>query len=130
MKNIAGLLEERQAIPMVKDQMPLLLEVQDDAWWQGVTLPTLEQVCKKRRLLVKLVEKKERKPLYTDFEDEMGEVATIELPGFTTADSFERFRAKARHFLKTYEDHLAVHKLANHHQSSDRARLHGCGTTL
>ncbi|HRH99068.1 MAG TPA: hypothetical protein PLB55_24215, partial [Prosthecobacter sp.] len=47
MKNIAGLLEERQAIPMVKDQMPLLLEVQDDAWWQGVTLPTLEQVCKK-----------------------------------------------------------------------------------
>jgi type I restriction enzyme R subunit len=111
LKNIAGLLEERQAIPMVKDQMPLILEVQEDAWWQDVTLPMLEQVRKKLRLLVKLIEKKQRKPLYTDFEDFMGEMSTIELPGFTSADSFERFRSKARHFLKTHEDHLAIHKL-------------------
>ena len=111
LKNIAGLLAERQAIPMVKDQMPLILEVQEDEWWQNVTLPMLEQVRKKLRLLVKLIEKKQRKPLYTDFEDEMGELSTIELPGFTSADSFERFRSKARHFLKAHEDHLAVHKL-------------------
>ena len=111
LKNIAGLLEERQAIPMVKDQMPLILEVQEDEWWENVTLPMLEQVRKKLRLLVKLIEKKQRKPLYTDFEDFMGDMSTIELPGFTSADSFERFRSKARHFLKAHEDHLAIHKL-------------------
>ncbi len=111
LKAIAGLLEESQAIPMVKDQMPVILEIQTDEWWQDVTLPMLEQVRKKLRLLVKLIEKKERKIVYTDFEDEMGEVTTIELPGFTPADSFEKFRAKARHFLKQHEDHLTIHKL-------------------
>jgi type I restriction enzyme R subunit len=41
----------------------------------------------------------------------MGSEAAVELPGFDAADSFERFRAKARAFLKAHEDHIAIHKL-------------------
>jgi type I restriction enzyme R subunit len=111
LKDIAGLLEEKQAIPMVKEVMPLILELQTDEWWQDVTLPMLEQVRKKLRTLIKLIDKQARKPVYTNFEDEMGAPAEIELPGFTSADNFERFRAKARHFLKQHEDHIAIHKL-------------------
>jgi type I restriction enzyme R subunit len=111
LKDIAGLLEEKQAIPMVKEVMPLIQELQTDEWWQDVTLPMLEQARKKLRLLIKLIDKQARKPVYTNFEDEMGAGAEIELPGFTSADNFERFRAKARHFLKTHEDHIAIHKL-------------------
>jgi len=54
----------------------------------------LEELRKKLRRLVKLIEKKQRKPLYMDFEDQMDEVSTIELPGFTSADSFERFHSR------------------------------------
>jgi type I restriction enzyme R subunit len=111
LKDIAGLLEEKQAIPMVKEVMPLIQELQTDEWWQDVTLPMLEQVRKKLRTLIKLIDKQARKPVYTNFEDEMGVAAEIELPGFTSADNFERFRAKARHFLKQHEDHIAIHKL-------------------
>jgi type I restriction enzyme R subunit len=111
LKDIAGLLEEKQAIPMVKEVMPLIQELQTDEWWQDVTLPMLEQVRKKLRTLIKLIDKQARKPVYTNFEDEMGAAAEIELPGFTSADNFERFRAKARHFLKQHEDHIAIHKL-------------------
>lgn len=125
LKDIAGLLEEKQSIPMVKEQMPLILEIQEDDWWQGVTLTILEQVRKRLRLLIKLIEKQQRKPVYTDFEDELGESAEIDLPGFTAADSFVRFRAKARHFLKTHEDHIAIHKLRNNEPltHSDLAEL-------
>ena len=35
----------------------------------------------------------------------------MDLPGFAAPDSFERFRAKARAFLKQHEDHIAIHKL-------------------
>jgi type I restriction enzyme R subunit len=110
-KDIASLLEEKNAIPMVKEQMPLILDLQEDAWWQDVTLPMLERVRKNLRSLIKLIEKRQRKPVYTNFEDELGEATSIELPGFTAKDSFERFRAKARHFLKAHEDHIAIHKL-------------------
>ena len=35
----------------------------------------------------------------------------IDLPGFEAPDSFERFRAKARAFLREHDDHIAIHKL-------------------
>jgi type I restriction enzyme R subunit len=95
----------------VQQQMLLIEELQTDEWWQSVTLPMLEQVRKRLRLLVKLIDKRERRPIYTDFEDRMGSESIFELPGFSASDSYERFRAKARQFLKAHEDHLTIHKL-------------------
>jgi type I restriction enzyme R subunit len=110
-KAIAGLLEEKASIPMVQQQMELILAIQSDEWWQDVTVPLIDGARKRLRLLVKLIEKEERKPIYTDFEDQMGTETPVELPGFSAPDSHERFRAKARHFLKAHEDHLTIHKL-------------------
>ena len=110
-KAIAGLLEEKASIPMVQQQLPLIQELQSDEWWQDVTAPMLENVRKRLRALVKLIDKQKRKPIYTDFEDQMGNEAAVDLPGFDAPDSVERFRAKARAFLKEHEDHIAIHKL-------------------
>jgi type I restriction enzyme R subunit len=110
-KVIAGLLEEKASIPMVAQELPLILEIQTDEWWHDVTLPMLEDARKHLRLLVKLIDKQKRKPIYTDFTDQMGEEAAIDLPGFGAPDSFERFRAKARACLKAHEDHVAIQKL-------------------
>ncbi len=110
-KAIAGLLEEKSSIPMVHEQMPLIQEIQTDEWWQNVTTPMLENVRRRLRALVKLIEKQQRKPIYTDFEDEIGSETAVELPGFATPDSFKRFRSKARAFLKDHEDHIAIRKL-------------------
>jgi type I restriction enzyme R subunit len=110
-KKIAGLLEEKSAIPMVAAQMPLILDLQTDEWWQDVTVWMLEDVRKRLRDLVMLIEKRERKPIYTDFEDEIGPGTAVNLPNFTTPDNYERFRAKARQFLKKNENQMAVHKL-------------------
>jgi type I restriction enzyme R subunit len=110
-KAIAGLLEEKASIPMVREQLPLIQEIQADEWWQDVTTPMLETVRKRLRALVKLIDKQKRKPIYTDFEDQMGSEASMDLPGFAAPDSFERFRAKARAFLRAHENHIAIHKL-------------------
>ena len=108
---IAGLLEERASIPMVQAQLPLIQEIQTDEWWQDVTVPMLETVRRRLRSLVKLIEKQARKPIYTDFEDEMGEATAVELAAFTSADTFEKFRDKARAFLRNHQEHLTIHKL-------------------
>ncbi len=110
-KNIAGLLQDQASIPMIQAELPLILDLQTDEWWQDVTVSILENARRRLRSLVKLIEKKQRQPIYTDFEDLMGNESEFILPGFSTPSDFERFRAKARQFLKANENHLTVYKL-------------------
>ena len=110
-KAIAGLLEEKSAIPMVRAQMELIADVQTDEWWQDVTTPMLERVRRRLRDLVQFIEKQRRKPVYSDFVDVLGAESDVQLPGFGPGDSFEKFRAKARAFLLAHKDHVAIHKL-------------------
>ncbi len=63
------------------------------------------------RPLMKLIEMQKRKPNYNNFEDQIGEDTPVELGRFATRDSFERFKAKAQHFLREYVGDLAIHKL-------------------
>jgi type I restriction enzyme R subunit len=66
--------------------------------------------------LMKLMEKKKRPLIFTNFLDEIGEGETIELPGFVVPGSSERFRAKVRAFIKEHEHHLTIHKLRTNQQ--------------
>jgi type I restriction enzyme R subunit len=108
---IAGLLEEAASIPMIQQQLEIIQEFQTDEFWQDVTAPMLENVRKRLRLLVKLIEKGKRITVYTDFQDSLGEEQVRELPGFTAGADFEKFRAKATQFLRTNQDHPAIQKL-------------------
>jgi type I restriction enzyme R subunit len=72
---------------------------------------TTEGAAGTLRDLVKLIEKAVRKPLYTDFEDQLGAEAPVMLPGFAAPDGFERFKAKTRQFLQQHENHVAIHKV-------------------
>ena len=108
---IAELLEEHATIPMVKEQLVLLEELQSDEWWQDVTIIMLEQVRKRLRLLVRFIEKRKRRVLYTDFEDEMGPETEFHLLGVMPPESMERFRDKARAFLRQHQDDIAIHRL-------------------
>ena len=110
-KEIAGLLEEKSSIPMVREQMALIQDIQTDEWWKDVTTPMLETVRRRLRALIKLIEKCQRNPVYTNFEDKIGEGEIMELPVFATRDSYERFRAKTRQFLNEHENDLVIHKV-------------------
>ncbi len=77
---IASALEEQEAIPAIKAQMPLIQSIAGDEWWEDVTVPMLEIARKKLRALVKLIEKGKKIVVYTDFEDELGDETTIDLP--------------------------------------------------
>ena len=108
---IAAALEAQSAIPVIRDQLELIQEVQTDEWWQDITVPMLETARKRLRALVHLIEKGRQVPIYTDFQDEIGEAQEIEFTRFAGGDAFERFRQKMRHFLREHESHVAVNKL-------------------
>ena len=108
---IAGFLEEKKTIPMVDKQMTYIQDVQREEWWTDVTVPMLEVIRRRLRDLVQLIEKQKRKPVYSDFEDEIGEGTDIELATFSSGDTFERFREKAQAFLREHYEIDAVRKL-------------------
>ena len=110
-KSLAGLLEEKATIPMVKAQMSIIEEVQSDEWWPDVTVPMLERVRRRLRDLIKLIDRKQRKPVYTDFEDLMGPESEVGLVGLADGADYARFKAKVRDFLRAHQDHIAISKL-------------------
>jgi type I restriction enzyme R subunit len=110
-REIAALLEEKDAIPMVREQMPLIQAVQTDDWWQDVTVPMLETMRRRLRALVQFIDKRQRKAVYTDFEDSLGEEVAVALPGFSAGTDAAKFRAKVQAFLRQHLDHVAIAKL-------------------
>jgi type I restriction enzyme, R subunit len=108
---IAGLLEEKASIPAVAKHLELIQEIQSDEWWIDVTVAMLEVVRRHLREVAGLIDRAHRVVLYSDFEDEMGEEIEIEFEGLGEIHDFEKFRAKARAFLRAHESHVAVQRL-------------------
>lgn len=108
---IAGLLEEQQTIPMVNAQLIHIQDVQTDQWWEDVTVAMLEMIRRRLRDLVQFIEKKKREPIYTNFDDLLGAEAEVDLAAFSGSDTFERFREKAKAFLREHLGIEAVRKL-------------------
>lgn len=108
---IAVALEDEMSIPAIKAEAMLIHAVAGEEWWQDVTVPMLETVRRRLRALVKLLPKGQKKVVYTDFEDEVGESALIDLPQVTAGLNMAKFKEKARAFLKEHESHLALQRL-------------------
>jgi len=110
-RDLVGLLEEKAAIPLVAAEMELILDMQTDAWWQGVTVDMLEIARRRLRGLIPFIDRQRRKPIYTDFEDEIGTGVEVVLTDLGGGPDLERFRAKARQFLLDVADHVTIRKL-------------------
>ncbi len=115
-RSLAAALEELSNVPMVAAEMELILEIQTDDYWEGVTLPMLETARRRLRRLIKLIERESRAIVYTDFEDQIGQGTTIDLPAVGSGADKARFLMKVRHFLKQHENHITLLKLRRNEQ--------------
>lgn len=124
-RRLASDLEGLANIPMVKNRLELILEIQTDDFWSDITVEMLEQVRRDIRDLVQLIEPHKRKFVYTDFEDEIGSQSVIEVSGVGQGVDSGRFNMKVRAFLEQHRDHLAILKLRRAEQltTSDLAEL-------
>lgn len=115
-QGIASSLEELGNVPMVAAQMPLIIDVQTDEYWQDATLPMLEELRRNLRSLVKLIEPASRKIVYTDFQDEIGAGSDVPLPDIGNGTDKARFMMKVRHFLQQHGGHITLQKLRRNEQ--------------
>lgn len=110
-QTIMQALEEQSSIPAINKQMPLIQALAGEDWWQDVTVGMLEHVRRQLRMLVKLIEKRKREIIYTDFEDELGDATVINMPISAAGIDYERFKTKTIDFLRQHKDHIALAKL-------------------
>ncbi len=111
MREIAGLREDKQSIPVVAAHMPLIQELQSDEFWTDVTLSQLETIRKRLRDLVKFIERAKQKIVCTDFEDEIGPDTEVVLTELASSIDSAHYRKKVMAFLIAQREHPAVLKL-------------------
>ena len=107
---IAMLLEEKSNIPAVKLELGFLAAMQEDDFWQGISVDTLEEMRLRIRLLTPFLDKKKRKVVYTDFIDEVigvREDENVNVPRMTSS----QYAKKVADYLRNHQDHLVIHRL-------------------
>ena len=125
---IALLLEEKSAIPAVKAQLAYLAAMQEMGFWEGIDLNGIEELRLRLRGLVPFLDKKERKIVYTDFEDEVMGVRDeelIELPKMTSSE----YEKKVKDYLRNHLDYLVIRRLRTNKPLTD-TDLRGLETVL
>mgnify|MGYP000049974683 CR=1 FL=1 len=110
-RDILSQLEEKKDIPMVRDQLSLISEVQAEDWWTDVTPWMIDYVRSQLRDLIKFVDRQAQAIVYTDFEDELGEVQEVDVPAHNTGFSPYQYRKKVEAYIRNHEDHIAIAKL-------------------
>jgi len=125
---IAMMLEDKSAIPAVRAQLEYLSTIQETFFWEGIDLAVLEDLRLRLRGLAPLLDKKKRKIIFTDFQDQVMSVreeAAVLMPKMTGV----QYEKKVRDFLRSHLDHLVVRRLRSN-QPMTETDLHGLEQTL
>jgi type I restriction enzyme R subunit len=125
---IAGLLEEKTAIPAVAARLAYLAALQEPSFWEGQDLTGLEELRLCLRVLVPFLDKKKRHVVYSDFKDKVLAVrdgTPVRMPKMTGA----QYEKKVRDFLRNHLDHLVIHRLRTN-QPLTTTDLQGLEQTL
>ena len=109
----AALLERKASIPQVREKLPVLKEIQTDAFWEANDILLFERARRELRGLIQfLVEGADsRKPIITKLTDPILEQKEGTL--LDAAYDFEDYRAKVNRYVNEHGDTLAIHKLTH-----------------
>ncbi|MBD3886257.1 DEAD/DEAH box helicase family protein [Phormidium tenue FACHB-886] len=110
-RDLLSQLEAKREIPMVKEQLSLIEEVQLEDWWTDVTPWMIDYVRIHVRDLIKFVDRREQRIVYTNFEDQLGEVQEVGVPNQQTGFSPYQYRKKVEAYIRANENHVAIAKL-------------------
>ena len=113
LRDIGTLLERKISIPQVKAKLPVIKEVNTDAFWEANDILLFEKVRKELRSLMQfLVEGGPVKnPIITRLSDPIiGEQEGIQLDA---AYDFEDYRAKVNRYVNEHGNTLAIYKLTH-----------------
>ncbi len=109
--NISSQLERKITVPQIKARLPLIKEVQSDAFWNANDLLAIENVRKELRYLIRFLwnDTEPEKIIKTDLKDIILEEREGDI--LTPAYEFEDYKEKVNKYISQHSDDLVIHKL-------------------
>jgi len=113
LRNIGTLLERKVSIPQVKAKLPIIKEVNTDAFWDANDVLLFEKVRKELRDLIKFLNEgvEPKKPIITHLTDPV--IDQQEGVQLDPAYDFEDYRAKVNRYVNENGNTLAIYKLTH-----------------
>lgn len=109
---IVAALERKTAIPQVRERLPLLRELQTEAFWAASDALSLERMRKALRGLMVFLDKAEAKDIVvTDLTDTV--LSVREGDPLEAGYDFEAYHAKVNRYIHEHGDMPAIHKLTH-----------------
>ncbi|HEY6975567.1 MAG TPA: DEAD/DEAH box helicase family protein [Chitinophagaceae bacterium] len=109
-ETVRGLLKKLN-IPPVKQQEQLIRRLQEDVYWQNADVATHNETRMALRNLLQYAEPEERKSLYTNFADTMGDVEDVEI--LTQYQELGSYKKRVEKFIRENYDHITIHRIRN-----------------
>ncbi|HEY9752951.1 MAG TPA: DEAD/DEAH box helicase family protein, partial [Coleofasciculaceae cyanobacterium] len=110
-RDLLSSLETKRDIPMVKTQLSLIEEAQTEGWWADVTPWMIDHLRLQLRDLVKFIDRRQQEHVYTDFEDQIGDIQEVTVPYRQTGFSPYQYRKKVEAYIRANQNHVAIAKL-------------------
>lgn len=104
---------EKQNVKAVREARPALDTLRTPDTYASLSPPELEALRRSVRHLAVYVTPDAVRPVFTDFEDEQGEVREIEQGPYSTLTSVPAYRERVNRYVLEHEGHPVVAKLKN-----------------
>ena len=113
LRDIGTLLERKVSIPQVKAKLPIIKEVNTDAFWEANDILLFEHVRKELRELIKFLNEAGpvKNPIITHLTDPI--IDQQEGVQLDPAYDFEDYRAKVNRYVNEHGNTLAIYKLTH-----------------
>ena len=111
--DIAARLERKISIPQIKEKLPVIQEIQTDAFWEAGDILLFENVRNELRELMKFLDEAGESggSIVTNLMDPI--VSSQESVQLEAAYDFEDYRDKVNRYVNEHSDTLAIHKLTH-----------------
>jgi type I restriction enzyme, R subunit len=107
---LRGLLK-KMGIPAVKAKESLIKYVLEDEFWQTADVSGVNATRLELRDLIQYIDPSRRKNLYTNFEDEIGEIEVQEM--IATYQELGSYKRRVEKFIRENKSHITIHRICN-----------------
>ena len=108
---LAKALLKKQNIPDVSAQVPLLNELQTEAFWQAININRLDEVRLAMRDLMKYLDKESQVNVTTTFEDELDHAGIADHALIPAYGQLQSYKDRVESYVRSHKNHLVIQKL-------------------
>jgi len=109
---IATALSKKDNIPQINNVLPLIKEINQEQFWENITIKAMEDIRVTLRDLIKYLDSDNQKPVYTHFADTINEnVAEKDI--FKGYSNLKSYKERVESYIRQNKTHITIHKLSH-----------------